>query len=87
MTTTPDTRAGLIDLATQLNAAREASNAMQATAPQRGVYGKIAEALEQTLTLITGDESQAAYAYAALLNGATVEQAIENETSNRGHLA
>lgn len=84
-TKTPDalTRPRLLALATSLNESRITSNALEATASQRGVYGKIAEALEQTLTLLTGDDSQAAYAYQGLLDGCTVEQALEAAAADR----
>lgn len=78
MTSTTTTTAALTDLATALDSARAAANTIEAAAPQRGVYGDIANALHKTLVLLLDDsEYWAEKAYQAILDGNTVAQALE----------
>lgn len=68
----------LIALATTLDEARITANAIEAAAPQSGVYGDISDALEKTLVLILGSEFLAAQAHQMLVaDGLTVEEALE----------
>jgi hypothetical protein len=66
----------LIILAEMLNKARIQANAIEATAPQSGVYGHVARALNETLALLT-DAEKAADIYQAILDGCSVTEAIE----------
>lgn len=67
----------LLTLANTINAARIEANAHEITAPQSGVYGQLADALEATLTLILGSAELGAAAYQNLLDGATITEAVE----------
>jgi hypothetical protein len=68
----------LIILAEMLDKARMQANSIEATAPQFGVYGKIHNALVDTLTLITKDYTKALDVYASIMeDGNTVRQALE----------
>lgn len=66
----------LIALAETIDTARRQANAIEATAPQIGVYGKMATALVDTLTLVLGSYSVASNAYSLILDGDTVVEAI-----------
>lgn len=71
-------RTALIALATQIDEARKAANAIEATAPQHGVYGSLADALRKTINLIVGGDEAADDVYDAIvMDGTTVEQALE----------
>jgi hypothetical protein len=75
-------RKELIALATQIDEARLAANAIDAAAPQRGVYGDLHHALLKTLNLIFPDEGTrgvtlADFAYECIMDGNTVEQAVD----------
>lgn len=65
---------GLLKLAETLDSARIQANAMEATAPQRGVYGKVSEALDLVLFLMLGTD-RARLAHEELLNGCSVKEA------------
>jgi hypothetical protein len=52
-------RENLITLANTLRTAQLQANAVEATAPQPGVYGDIGKPLFDVLVLLTGDESSA----------------------------
>jgi hypothetical protein len=65
----------LIILAEMLNKARIQANAIEATAPQSGVYGDIAKALQDTLAILT-DAYTASFIYEALLDASSVKEAI-----------
>jgi ABC-type transporter Mla subunit MlaD len=67
--------ASLIDIAESINSARIIANANELTAPQRGVYGDLSEALGRVLRLMTGDNDRAKQMYQNILDGATVRQA------------
>lgn len=69
--------AGLLDLAEKLEAARLLANSLEPTAPQGGVYGHIATGLWHTLYLILGSRDEAEAAYAALLDGSGVREALK----------
>lgn len=70
------TRESLIDLATQINGAREASNATDLTAST--VYTSLTENLLQVLQILTGDARTATDVYAYILeDGYTVRAALE----------
>ncbi|MET3172989.1 UNVERIFIED_ORG: hypothetical protein ABIB52_000817 [Arthrobacter sp. UYCu721] len=78
MTSTTTTNTALTDLATALDDARRTANAIEAAAPQRGVYGDIANALHKTLGLLLDDSDYwAEKAYQAILDGNTVVQALK----------
>ncbi|MGY4541346.1 hypothetical protein ACVWY0_001255 [Arthrobacter sp. UYNi723] len=82
MTSATATTAQLTDLATSLDNARTAANAIEVAAPQKGVYGDIANALHKTLALLLdGSDYWAEKAYQAILDGNTVAQALEVVTS------
>jgi hypothetical protein len=66
----------LTALAIMLDQARIAANAIEATAPETGVYGSIKEALLDTLALILGNHVRAKDAYASILDGNTVTEAL-----------
>lgn len=68
----------LIKLAETLDDARKQANAIDAAAPQVGVYGKIHVALVDTLTLITaGDYSKAKDVYYSIMeDGNSVREAL-----------
>ena len=73
-------REALIILAEMLDKARIQANAIDAAAPQSGVYGKIRVAFIDTLTLITEDYSVALDVYTSIMeDGNTVRQALEKE--------
>lgn len=69
-------RESLKTLAATLNDARIQANANEATAPQRGVYGQIEEALKDVLALLTDTQTHVDVAYQCLLDGCTVPQAL-----------
>lgn len=67
----------LIILAQMLDKARIQANAIEVTAPQSGVYGDIAKALEGTLTFLT-DAGIAARIYDDIIeNGSSVQEAVK----------
>jgi len=68
-------REGLLQLATTLNKARIQANAVEATAPQHGVYGDISQVLVEVLCLLTG-RFEVGDIYDALLDGCTVRKAL-----------
>jgi hypothetical protein len=65
----------LLKLAEQINAARIAANGIEETSWQGGVYGTLSQALVDTLELIVGQ--RAMDAYGVILDGNTVEQAVD----------
>ncbi|QGJ92878.1 hypothetical protein PBI_BEAGLE_121 [Arthrobacter phage Beagle] len=67
----------LTSVAESINSARILANLNERTAPQVGVYGDLAKALKDTLALITGDYVQALDVYASILDGNSVEQALD----------
>jgi hypothetical protein len=69
-------QAPLIVIAETINSARILANQNERTAPQSGVYGSLAEALKDTLDLITGDWNKAQIVYDSILDGNTVDQAL-----------
>lgn len=75
-------REALIKLAETLDDARKQANAIEATAPQIGVYGDISVALLETLGIILyrdgghGHSSRRHEVYASLLDGNTVREAL-----------
>lgn len=71
-----DTKA-LIILAEMLNKARIQANAIEATAPQSGVYGDIVTSLKRTLAILTGDAHSASRVYEELLDCSSVTEALE----------
>lgn len=75
--------AELIALAETLDAARIAANAIEAAAPQDGVYGHTERALNATLELITGTADRAAVVYQSILDGNTVAQGLAWELASR----
>jgi hypothetical protein len=66
----------LIILAQMLDKARIQANAIEVTAPTKGVYGYVATALLDTLILLT-DVATGARIYDAILDGCSVTEAIE----------
>lgn len=66
----------LIILAEMLNKARIQANAIEATAPQSGVYGEIVTSLKRTLAILT-DAHRASRIYEALLDCSSVKEAME----------
>lgn len=68
-------KVSLIPLAEQIDEARIAANANEATAPQTGVYGHLSIALQAILKLMTGDVYRAEQMYQLILDGATVREA------------
>jgi hypothetical protein len=68
-------REGLIQLADTLDKARLQANAIEATAPQRGVYGNISDTLVEVLCLLTG-RFEVGDIYDALMDGNTVREAL-----------
>lgn len=74
-------REALIRLAETLDSARQQANAIEAAAPQRGVYGDIHTALVNTLALVTNDH-EAVYA-SIMEDGNTVREAIKYIEANK----
>lgn len=68
----------LIDIAESIDSARIIANANDLTAPQRGVYGDLSEALGKVLRLMTGDNDRADRIYQAILDGASVRLAFRD---------
>lgn len=66
----------LTAVAEAINAARIAANQNDITAPQTGVYGALVEALWDVLNMITADLRKADRVYQAILDGATVTEAL-----------
>jgi hypothetical protein len=71
-------REALIELAETLDKARLQANAIETTAPQRGVYGKIAVVLTDTLEQVfEGNVTHAFLTYDAMVeSGLTVREAL-----------
>lgn len=67
-------RTALIILASMTDRARIQANAIDATAATSGVYGKLSEALKQTLALIEPDRADDLYQ--SILDGNTVTEAL-----------
>lgn len=68
----------LVILAQMLDKARIQANAIEVTAPQSGVYGDIANALQQTLTFLTDDAAAANRIYDDIIeNGSSVKEAVK----------
>lgn len=67
-------KVSLLPLAEAIDAARLTANADDRTAPQAGVYGKLAAALQETLVMAAGPE-RAEQMYQCILDGATVREA------------
>ncbi|QOP66864.1 hypothetical protein SEA_ODYSSEY395_115 [Arthrobacter phage Odyssey395] len=70
-------QAPLIVIAEAIDSARLLANQNERTAPQVGVYGTLVTALKDTLDLITGDWNRALDVYASILDGNSVEQALD----------
>jgi hypothetical protein len=77
-----DMNTELLNLAQYIDQARIRANSIEAAAPQNGVYGDLSNALTKALTLLIG-ESRAAVAYQALLDGASVNDAISYARENQ----
>ncbi|UYL87480.1 hypothetical protein SEA_PUREGLOBE5_117 [Arthrobacter phage Pureglobe5] len=70
-------QAPLIVIAEAIDSARLFANQNERTAPQAGVYGDLVKALKDTLALITGDYVRALDVYQSILDGNSVQEALD----------
>jgi len=68
-------KVGLLPIAESIDTARINANSDDRTAPQAGVYGKLSEALKETLALMAGPARGKAMYELMIRNGDTVREA------------
>lgn len=72
------TREDLLALATKIDEARQAANAIHVTASQSSVYGDLSEGLKKVLVVITDNALNAEAVYdSIIMDGNTVTEALD----------